>query len=262
MTPFAFVRCVFALVLVMLGSAAMAQSPGRIVGRVVDFSGAVLPGVTVTANRDQIARSMSDGAGRFELSDLPPGPYTLTAVLPGFRTERRRIEVKRLETTAVNFALRVGCILESVTISSHGSLDPKLPERSDLLAHLRIDERIDEYPLSDPDCRVRYRVALLQVVRRPSSRVVVPAAADVLIDDFARIEPGRQYIIWLIWRPDMNAFDSGSYVQGLVWPVEQGHVNLREGPCVDLGGAPPSACSSIYSADVVMKMFEDAFPKQ
>ena len=79
--------------LAMLAGAASAQElRGRVVGTVVDNSGAVLPGVTVTASgptliQPQTATSGPDGTYRFPA--LPSGTYTITYEMSGFQTTKR-----------------------------------------------------------------------------------------------------------------------------------------------------------------------------
>ena len=78
--------------LVALPSLARAQS--AINGVVRDTSGAVLPGVTVEAASPALIEKtrvvVSDGEGRYQIVDLRPGVYTVTAQLEGFNTFRRR----------------------------------------------------------------------------------------------------------------------------------------------------------------------------
>ena len=66
-----------------------AQSTAQISGTVKDQTGAVLPGVQVTATQTatSLARSVvTDETGSYVLPNLPVGPYKLEATLPGFRT--------------------------------------------------------------------------------------------------------------------------------------------------------------------------------
>src|SRR5437588_7900437 len=66
-----------------------AQATAQISGTVRDQSGAVLPGVEVTATQTEtgIARSaVTNETGLYVLSNLPLGSYKLEAALAGFRT--------------------------------------------------------------------------------------------------------------------------------------------------------------------------------
>src|SRR5947207_4115294 len=70
---------------------AFAQSVvnANIVGQVADESGAVLPGVTVTATSPALQVPevvvVTDERGGYRLSELPPGEYSVAYTLPGFQ---------------------------------------------------------------------------------------------------------------------------------------------------------------------------------
>src|SRR5918912_627021 len=67
-------------------------STAQISGTVTDASGAVLPGVEITATQTETAVSrtaVSNETGAYVLPNLPVGPYRLEASLPGFRTYAR-----------------------------------------------------------------------------------------------------------------------------------------------------------------------------
>src|SRR5207248_10597083 len=70
-------------------TAAWAQATAQISGTVKDPSGAVLPGVEITATQTEtgLARmAVSNETGSFVLANLPLGPYKVEASLSGFRT--------------------------------------------------------------------------------------------------------------------------------------------------------------------------------
>ena len=78
-----------ALSLLLCASAVYAQATAVMNGRVTDTSGAVLPGVTVTATQTDtgFTRTVTtDGDGGYVMPNLPTGPYRLEASLQGFRT--------------------------------------------------------------------------------------------------------------------------------------------------------------------------------
>jgi Carboxypeptidase regulatory-like domain len=242
-----------------MSSTSLAQtSTASISGHVVDSAGAPLPGVTITAKAGDQQDSVTVGTdGMFALTGLRPGTYTVTAPLPGFATERRRIEVSADGTSVVDFSLRLGCLVGAITITDHQPLvDPSIPPRSDLVAYVRIDER--EEAASDPDCRTRYRARILRSVSR-RSYTGATGGAVVLLNEWPTIEPGKEYIIWLAWRPDKNAFDSGSDDETLVRPVEAGRVNTHSGPCVQIQNPPPNYCPQTYSVEELFKIFEGLF---
>src|SRR5262245_30128479 len=79
---------------VLLHSIAAAQDvgSGTFAGIVRDASGAVLPGVTVEAASpaliEKVRNVVSDSEGRYRITGLRPGDYTLTFTLSGFRAAR------------------------------------------------------------------------------------------------------------------------------------------------------------------------------
>src|SRR3954466_10464499 len=83
---------ILAVVLAAVGSASAQDFRGRINGTVTDNTGAVLPGVTVTATspaliQPQVQVSSTDGQFRFQA--LPPGVYEVTFELAGFQNVKR-----------------------------------------------------------------------------------------------------------------------------------------------------------------------------
>ena len=78
------------VVSVLLSAPAWAQlSTAELNGRVTDSSGAVLPGVTVTATQTAtglVRTAVTDENGAYLISNLPTGPYRLEVALQGFRT--------------------------------------------------------------------------------------------------------------------------------------------------------------------------------
>src|SRR5207248_8735658 len=82
---------VFVMLISILGCAVVfgqTQGTAQINGVVKDPSGAVLPGVEITATQtdtNQARDTISNETGTFVLGNLPTGPYKVEAKLPGFR---------------------------------------------------------------------------------------------------------------------------------------------------------------------------------
>jgi hypothetical protein len=91
-----------------------AQTAGTVTGTVTDASGAVLPGVTVTARHlaTGLVRATATGdEGRYAIASLPPGLYEVRAELDGFSPHiRERVALAVAETIAINIVLQVGGI--------------------------------------------------------------------------------------------------------------------------------------------------------
>jgi outer membrane receptor protein involved in Fe transport len=119
--------CVLLLAGLLTGSRAEAQATrGIISGTVHDKSGAVLPGVTVTAtNQDTgIARNVvSSAEGIYRIPALEPGMYTVRVELSGFQTiENKGIDVKTAQEVVLDVALAVATLSEVIQVSADASV--------------------------------------------------------------------------------------------------------------------------------------------
>jgi hypothetical protein len=117
---------VFTVLLLAAASPARAQgASGTITGTVSDETGAVLPGATVTVKNEDtgVTRELVSGeGGHFRATDLPPGPYAVTATLTGFGTLARRGIVLTVGREAVvDLALKVGGIKDVITVVGEAS---------------------------------------------------------------------------------------------------------------------------------------------
>ena len=113
---------IVALLLSWSVSAAFPQSTtGEIQGTIVDQSGAVLPGVTITivntatgATREAITGT----DGLFTVTGLPVGPYEVTASLQGFATRRQPdVRVQVGQTVTLRLELGVAAVAETITVA-------------------------------------------------------------------------------------------------------------------------------------------------
>jgi hypothetical protein len=98
-----------------------AQSQGAIAGVVRDPSNAVIPGVTVEVSSpaliEKVRSTTTDNSGRYQITALPVGTYTIKFSLPGFSTvERSNIQLSADFTAPVNVTLAVGNLTDVVTV--------------------------------------------------------------------------------------------------------------------------------------------------
>src|SRR5207244_3930409 len=84
-------------------------SQGRIVGRVTDASGAIVPKATVTIDNAEtgVKRVLeTNSAGDYFAPSLNPGIYSVTVTAPTFKTaERRSIRLEVATDIRIDFAL-------------------------------------------------------------------------------------------------------------------------------------------------------------
>src|SRR5438045_7725755 len=109
-----FVAAIFLFVAMSAG--VWAQATAQISGTVKDQSGAVLPGVEITATQTETGATrmtITNETGSYILSNLPIGPYKLEAALPGFRTfVQTGIILQVNGSPAINPVLEVGQVTE------------------------------------------------------------------------------------------------------------------------------------------------------
>src|SRR5947208_3980817 len=111
---------------VMTCNSVWAQATAQTSGAVQDQSGAVLPGVEVTATQTETGVSrmtVTNETGYYVLPNLPLGPYRLEAGLPGFRTVVRTGIVLQVNSNpTINLVLQVGQVSETVEVHANASL--------------------------------------------------------------------------------------------------------------------------------------------
>lgn len=148
-------RCVATLitlcaVLILSSSGLLAQGAGgSIVGTVSDESGAVLPGASVTARNTETGATrelITDAEGRFRATNLPSGPYAITAKLEGFGpVERSGIQLTVGREAVVDFALKVGRLTDVVNVVGEAST---IDTRTSSTGALISEEQIKNLPLN------------------------------------------------------------------------------------------------------------------
>ncbi|HWP84755.1 MAG TPA: carboxypeptidase regulatory-like domain-containing protein [Terriglobia bacterium] len=139
-----------------------AQLPTATISGVVrDSSGAVVPGVTVTVtNADTgISRSSeTDSRGAYRFPALQVGTYDVRAEHPGFQTMLQRgLRIAVGEEAVLNFALEVGAVTETVSVTAEA---PLVNTTSGTLGSLVTEQTITDLPL---DGRNWNDLTLLQV---------------------------------------------------------------------------------------------------
>lgn len=129
---------------------ALAQDPrGRILGRVADASGAVVPGVEVKATNaatNVTASSVTNEQGNYEIPYLLPGLYQVSAELPGFKKYvRDGIELRVNDRLALDIILQPGELTEVVTVTGQ---TPLLETGTASIGQVVDNRRLIELPLS------------------------------------------------------------------------------------------------------------------
>src|SRR5712691_10774827 len=138
-----------ALILVLMSGVAWAQGTAQLNGKVTDESGAVLPGVIVTATQTDTGATrtaVTDATGAWVMQSVPLGPYKLEVALQGFRTSVQTGIVLQVNASPVfNAVLGLGNLAETVTVQASA---PLVDVRTAGLRDVVEQKRIVELPLN------------------------------------------------------------------------------------------------------------------
>ncbi len=141
-----------ALILVALfASPALAQSPhGTISGIATDSTGAIVPGVSVSAvhvDTGQRTATTTNERGFYVLTQLPIGAFIIEAELSGFQKYRREgLVVTTGATIGVDIQLTLGDLKDTVTVVAD---TPLLQVRTSDVSQLIDARSVQELPLGD-----------------------------------------------------------------------------------------------------------------
>jgi Carboxypeptidase regulatory-like domain/TonB dependent receptor len=125
--PTTRIALLFVSLVCFSAAALFAQNPyGRITGRVVDASGAVVPNAVVRVENTgtNVQTDVdSDSQGNYDARNLIPGQYRVTVQRPGFKGyQRGPIEVRVGDVLTINIGLELGAATESVTVTAETPL--------------------------------------------------------------------------------------------------------------------------------------------
>jgi hypothetical protein len=99
--------------------------PGQLGGVIADPSGATVPNARVTVTNQDAGYAMNtvtDQQGRWVVSNVPTGRIRINAQAQGFRNEQRDAVYDSNQPSTYSFALNVGTVSESVTVTAETSL--------------------------------------------------------------------------------------------------------------------------------------------
>jgi hypothetical protein len=146
-------RLLCLLIVLLLPAAAHAQTPlGALSGTVLDQSGAVLPGATVTVTNSgtgQVMSSVSGDNGAFLFPQVPVGTYKVTVSLEGFKSaEFTDVNIAVGQQYSLTAKLGIGARNETVTVTAGASLvHTTTPEVSSTV----VQKQVLDIPLANRD---------------------------------------------------------------------------------------------------------------
>jgi hypothetical protein len=88
----------------------------------VDPNGAVVAGADVTLVNTQTGATLktkSNGDGQWFITNMQPGPVTVSVDMPGFKSARQDLALSSSQPTRLASTLEIGTISETVTVQSN-----------------------------------------------------------------------------------------------------------------------------------------------
>ncbi|MFT4113477.1 TonB-dependent receptor domain-containing protein [Silvibacterium sp.] len=139
-----------ALPIALLASAAALHAQ-EFTGHVSDASKAVIPKALITVHNEltnETLQTITTGAGDYTIPYLKPGTYSVTAESPGFdKQEKLHIYLETGKTATIDFVMKVGTKVETVTVADNALLDASKADRGEVVEN----ERVTELPLNGRD---------------------------------------------------------------------------------------------------------------
>jgi len=140
--------CVAALGL--FGSMAFGQANNAtLTGTVADATGAVLPGVSITATNNAtgvVSTAITNESGAYNILGLIPGTYSVSGELPGFQKQTYpTVALGNAVTIRLNFAMQVGAVSTNVEVTV--AADISLATSSGTVGTVLTEKRVQDLPV-------------------------------------------------------------------------------------------------------------------
>src|SRR6266850_1633667 len=118
-------------------------------GTVSDATGALIPGVAITATNSGtgiVTNVLTNEAGAYQFASLQTGTYTVSAALPGFQTQTRSgVPLGVSQQVRLNFTLQVGAVATAVEVSV--SADTLIATSSSSVGTVLPEYKVRDLPL-------------------------------------------------------------------------------------------------------------------
>jgi len=116
----------FLCTLTLLSTALFAQNTASIDGRVIDPTGAVVPGATITVRSSGVSHTremQTNSEGTYRFQSLPPAEYTISAYVTGFQSEAVAVRIAAGEQRKFDALIRPASQAQQVTVTATRSVE-------------------------------------------------------------------------------------------------------------------------------------------
>ena len=148
----AFALALLALVALLAAPAVAQVTTATIYGRVLDPSGAVIPGAAISAVNEAtgVAKTAeSNERGEFAVPYIPVGPYSITVEAAGFNTHvQSGVNLSSGQKADISFTLEIGATTEMVEVSADAPLLNTTSAEQDISLN---SDQVDYLPMRNRD---------------------------------------------------------------------------------------------------------------
>src|SRR6476469_5037102 len=174
----AWISALVVFILIACSGALFAQAPtGHLRGQIVDQTGAVIPGASITVKNSSglVISAASDGVGAYDVKNLAPGKYTISVKAKGFAPAAQEVEVAAGQDKKTDIAMDILVKEENIEVNSDAA---KVSTNSDNNASSVVLTGKDLDALSDDPDELQSE---LQALAGPSAG---PNGGQIYIDGF------------------------------------------------------------------------------
>src|SRR5262245_41154995 len=139
-----------AFVCLLAATASFGQiNNATLTGTVGDATGAILPGVSITATNTAtgvVATALSNEAGAYTIQSLIPGTYTISGELPGFQKQTyQNVALGNAVTVRLNFTMQVATQAQSVEVTI--AADTLIATSSPTIGQVLTEKKVSDLPV-------------------------------------------------------------------------------------------------------------------
>ena len=136
---------------VVASTALFAQINAVVGGTVADASGALIPGVEVSARNVAtgiVTTRITNESGNYDFASLQPGSYTVSASLSGFQTATyNNVQLSQGQQVRLNFSLQVGTVAQAVEVVAEANT--LLATTSSSVGDVLLEVQVRSLPLAN-----------------------------------------------------------------------------------------------------------------
>jgi len=141
-------RAAFAVGMILFGLRLFAQTSAGINGSVLDSSGALIPGATVTVTNLETGgkrETVSSDGGAYQIPLLQPGSYTIVVRKQGFKQVTRDVRLELNQIAEIDFNMETGAVSETVEVQG---VAPLLEPNTSSVGQVIETKAVSDLPLN------------------------------------------------------------------------------------------------------------------